>query len=273
MEIFFILVLLLLVLIVVFLFFATFFTVFEQLYAKIFKKPLYIHFYPFPKLLTVNQLEILSRDFQFYQQLSENNKKYFEHRVAKFISKKKFIGKDNFVITDEVKVLIAATSCMLTFGMRHYLYKGLEAIIVYPSVYLSTVSNEYHKGEFNPRMKVIAFSWEDFLEGFQNNNDNLNLGIHEFGHALHFYGLKSEDISALIFANMFEKISQQVNHKPNQQRLIESDYFRVYGYTNQFEFLAVILEHYFETPLEFKNEFPELFQNVSLMLNHKHQNL
>ena len=273
MEIFFALVLLALVLIVVVLFFATFFTVFEQLFAKIFKKPLYIHFYPFPKNLSVQQLEILSQEFEFYQRLPESKKSYFEHRVARFIENKKFIGKENFVITDQVKVLIAATSCMLTFGMRHYLYKGLDAIIVYPSIYLSTVSNEYHKGEFNPRMKVIAFSWEDFTEGFQISNNNLNLGIHEFGHALHFYGLKSEDISALLFAKMFEKIVEQVNHEPNKQRLIQSDYFRVYAYTNQFEFLAVILEHYFETPNDFKREFPDLFQNVSIMLNHKHRTI
>jgi hypothetical protein len=221
----------------------------------------------------MQQLEILALEFQFYQQLPENKKNFFEHRVARFIEKKKFIGKENFVITDQVKVLIAATSCMLTFGMRHYLYKRLDAIIVYPSIYLSTVSNQYHKGEFNPRMKVIAFSWEDFMEGFQISNNNLNLGIHEFGHALHFYGLRSEDISALLFATMFEKLTQQVNHKPNQQRLIESDYFRVYAYTNQFEFLAVILEHYFETPIQFKTEFPELFQNVSIMLNHKHRTI
>ena len=255
------------------LFFATFFNVFEQLFAKIFKKPVYIHFYPFPKNLTVQQLKILSQEFKFYQRLPENKKSYFEHRVARFIEKKKFIGKENFVITDQVKVLIAATSCMLTFGMRHYLYKGLDAIIVYPSIYLSTVSNKYHKGEFNPRMKVIAFSWEHFVEGFQINNNNLNLGIHEFGHALHFYGLKSEDISALLFADMFEKITQQTNHEPNKQRLIQSDYFRLYAYTNQFEFLAVILEHYFETPNEFRIEFPELFQNVSSMLNHKHHDI
>ena len=40
-------------------------------------------------------------------------------------------------------------------------------------------------------------------------------------------------------------------------------------FSNQFEFLAVILENFFETPLEFEKQFPYLFNKVSLMLNQK----
>jgi Mlc titration factor MtfA (ptsG expression regulator) len=38
-------------------------------------------------------------------------------------------------------------------------------------------------------------------------------------------------------------------------RLVNSDYFRVYAYTNQVEFLAVIFEHFFETPKLLKASF------------------
>ena len=59
----------------------------------------------------------------------------------------------------------------------------------------------------------------------------------------------------------------EVNHAPNKHRLIDSNYFRIYAYTNQFEFISVIIEHYFETPEKFKIEFLELYSNVSKMLN------
>lgn len=247
-----------------------FFGVIERVYGNIFGKPIYIHLYPFPKKLTPEQLKILAQEFIFYQRLSDKKKSYFEHRVAHFINKHEFIGREDFVVTNQVKVLISATSCMLTFGMRNYFYKALTRIIVYPKAYYSKTSGEYHKGEFNPMMRVIAFSWEDFYSGYNITNDNLNLGIHEFGHALHFQGLKKEDISAALFTEMYQEITKEVTHKANRDKLIQSDYFRVYAYTNQFEFLAVILEHYFETPLEFKQEFPQLYNKVSLMLNHKH---
>jgi Mlc titration factor MtfA (ptsG expression regulator) len=50
-------------------------------------------------------------------------------------------------------------------------------------------------------------------------------------------------------------------------RLVNSDYFRVYAYTNQVEFLAVIFEHFFETPKLFKSQFPELYNYVREMIN------
>jgi Mlc titration factor MtfA (ptsG expression regulator) len=251
----------------------TLFTLTETAYGILFHKPFYIHFYFKIKKLSVNQLEYIKNQFPFYNSLSTKHQNYFEHRVAHFIEKYDFIGKENFEITDEVKVLIAATSTMLTFGMRNYLYNNIDRVIVFPCTYLSTVTGEYHKGEYNPRVRSIVFSWEDFKAGFSIPNDNLNLGIHEFSHVLHFHGLKSEDASALIFARMYSKIQKEINHPPNLDRLINSNYFRIYAYTNQFEFLSVIIEHYFETPVQFKNEFPELFRNVSKMLNHSHLNL
>lgn len=250
--------------------FGLFFKVIDSAYANVFKKPLYVHFYPFPKKLLPEELKILKQEFIFYQRLSEKRKCYFEHRVAEFIRTHEFIGREGFVITNQVKVLISATSCMLTFGLRNYFYQSIQRIIVYPKAYFSKMSNAFHKGEFNPKMNAIVFSWEDFYKGYNITNDNLNLGIHEFSHALHLQGFKNGDVSAALFADRYREIKREVTFKPNRDKLIQSNYFRVYAYTNQFEFLAVILEHYFETPLEFKQEFPQLYHKVGLMLNHKH---
>jgi len=242
----------------------------EHNYGLIFNKPLFVHFYSKKRKLNANQSYVLHKNVNFYKQLSDKKKQYFEHRVATFIERYTFIGKEDFLITDEVKVLIASTSTMLTFGMRTYLFDVISTIIVYPRSYYSTVNDAYHKGEFNPRMRAIVFSWEDFIHGFQINNDNLNLGIHEFSHVLHYHGMKSEDASAVIFNRVYNQVLKQINHPPNRERLINSSYFRIYAYTNSFEFLAVIVEHYFESPQHFKEEFPELYVNVGKMLNHQH---
>ena len=68
--------------------------------------------------------------FEFYKKLSSKEKVYFEHRVAVFLKKYPFFGKEGMVITEEVKVLIAATAIMLTFGMRSYLFTVIDKIIV-----------------------------------------------------------------------------------------------------------------------------------------------
>tara|TARA_R110000850_G_scaffold41434_1_gene106212 strand:- start:113404 stop:114198 length:795 start_codon:yes stop_codon:yes gene_type:complete len=239
----------------------------EPAYAFFFRKPIYVHFYINPQKVTKSQLVILEKEFVFYKKLSPRLKKYFEHRVATFIDTYPFYGKEGLEITDQVKILIASTAIMLTFGMRTYLFTIIDKIVVYPDIYYSKINDNHHKGEFNPRMKAIVFSWKHFIEGYEISNDNLNLGLHEFSHVLHFQGMLNADTSATIFSVTYQEIMDQIKRPLNYKRLIESNYFRIYAYTNEFEFIAVILEHFFETPTEFKSEFPELYEKVRSMIN------
>ncbi|HEX8562445.1 MAG TPA: zinc-dependent peptidase [Flavobacterium sp.] len=240
----------------------------EPLYSKIFRRPLYLYWYPILKKLTPEQRKVLN-DVPYYRRLSDRHKTFFEHRTVDFMESYTFYGKNALVITDAIKVTVASAYIMLTFGMRRYKTDVFDKIILYPDSYLSTISDELHNGEFNPNLKAIVFSWKHFQEGYREGSDNLNLGIHEFAHALHYHGLQRGDRSAIIFSEQYARIMKEVKHPPNAKRLVDSEYFRIYAYTNEFEFLAVILEHFFETPQIFKKEFPELYDNVRLMINYR----
>ena len=218
----------------------------------LFQKPPYIHLYFNLKKVSQQEEAILRQSFPFYVKLSEKHKRYFQHRLASFNEKYIFIPREDFRINKEAQTLVGGTFVMLTFGMRRYLIDSFDKIIIYPDEYYSTQGEEYYKGEFNPRIRAVVFSWKDFVAGYEINNDNLNLGIHEFSHAIHCHSLRSEDGSSLAFKKQFEKINREVNYPANRQRLIDSKYFRIYAYTNVFEFISVIIEHYFETPEEFK---------------------
>ncbi|PKB16023.1 zinc-dependent peptidase [Flavobacterium sp. 5] len=246
-----------------------FFKFLEYIFGLIFGRPFFVHFCLFPKKISPDSLRFLNTKFSFYIRLSNKEKVYFEHRTACFLDKYEFVSREGFVVTEEVKVYVAATFVMLSFGMREYLCEVFDRIIIYPSVYFSRITKQYHKGEFNPNTKVVAFSWEDFQKGFDISSDNLNLGIHEFAHVLQYQALERNDSSSILFSRMFALINEEVSDAAFREQLIQSNYFRLYGFTNQFEFLAVILECYFETPLEFKNRFPDLYDKVSLMLNMK----
>jgi Mlc titration factor MtfA (ptsG expression regulator) len=239
----------------------------EPLYVLIFNKPLCIHWHPFIKKIKLSQKNILKQEFSFYNKLSLKQQEVFEHRLACFMTKYQFIGKGGFVITDQCSVLIAATFVMLTFGMRYYLIDVFNKIIIYPQSYFSTINKQYHKGEFNPKLKVLVFSWKDFQEGFRIENDNINLGLHEFTHALYFHGVKGRDQSSIVFADTYVKIQKYLTEPGVLNGIVNSGYFRIYAYTNQLEFLAVILEHFFETPKIFKRQFPELYNYVREMIN------
>ena len=231
------------------------------------KRPLYRHIIPFRKL-TENQLRILESDFEFYKKLDDREKRYFEHRVASLIKDKFFIGREGLIVTDEMKVLIAATAAMLTFGFRDFYIGLINKIFIYPDEFFSQVNEEYHKGEFNPKLKALVISWKHFKEGFEIANDNVNLGIHEFAHAIHLNSIKERDVSSTIFEDSFKELIEMIAEEEDlRNRLVQADYFRDYAFTNQFEFLAVIIESFIENPGELKNQFPQVYFKVQQMLN------
>ncbi|WP_418263949.1 zinc-dependent peptidase [Flavobacterium faecale] len=103
--------------------------------------------------------------------------------------------------------------------------------------------------------------------GHSIQNDNINLGLHEFAHVLHFHCLRSDEISAAAFQDGFVEVMKYFKEEQLNAKLVQKGYFRLYAYQNQFEFLAVILEHFFETPDKFKKAHPELYHSVLVMLN------
>lgn len=248
-------------------FFAFVFYVTEIVYLRNYKKPLIV----FANInfcdLSETQKQILSDNFNFYARLKPRYKKYFEHRVAKFISNYEFVGKD-ISVTDEMRVIISGTYVMLTFGMREYLNPLFKTILIFPDVYFSSQTENYHKGEFNPRMKSIVFSWKHFKEGIDITNDNLNLGLHEFTHAFHIQSLKSDKVTFVLFNESLKSLFRVVSNPQMKQQLVDSGFLRDYAYENQFEFVAVLLEYFFESPQEFKAKFPSIFMRVKHMINY-----
>jgi hypothetical protein len=232
------------------------------------RKPLYVHNPFFLKKLNTNQKEILLKQFNFYGKLSSKHQRFFEHRVASFIKDKNFVGREGVEVTDQMKVLISSTAVMLTFGFRDFYIGLVSTIFIYPDEFYSTINDHYHKGEFNPKLETLVLSWKDFKQGFDNKTDKINLGIHEFAHAIHLNSIKERDVSSTIFSDSFKELTDLLAKEENlRTSLIESRYFREYAYTNQFEFLAVIIETFIESPSEFRSQFPEIYNKTKQMLN------
>ena len=248
--------------------FYNFFKFFEEIYSLKNNKPFFVFGHIFKRKLNPVQLKVLESEFLFYKKLSKKHKRYFEHRVASFIRNKSFLGRQDLNITEQMKVLVAATAVMLTFGFRKYLIDGIDQVLIYPDEYYSKINEEYHKGEFNPRLNTLVLSWKHFIEGYDISNDNLNLGIHEITHAIHLNSLKETDISAFNFKNNFLDITDYLSENAHiRKKLIDNNYIREYAFANQFEFVAVIIETFIETPKEFKSQFPEIYKLVKRMLN------
>jgi len=242
------------------------FRMFENWYSNTFDKPLIRHYLVY-KNISKEQEHILATEFHFYTLLSKKHKRQFRHRVAIFIADKKFVGRENLEITDQMKTLIAATGCMLSFGRKNYEYSLIEFVLIYPKEFYSTMNDHHHKGEFNPREKALVLSWKDFENGYRITDDNLNLGIHEFMHAMQLEARKSRDLDAARFTKQFQNILKRLTHQDVKDKLDETRYFRAYAFTNQYEFMAVLAEYFIESPTDFKNHFPQLYDHTQKMLN------
>jgi Mlc titration factor MtfA (ptsG expression regulator) len=157
---------------------------------------------------------------------------------------------------------------MLTFGFRDFMIKSIKNIIIYPTQYYSEINKVYHKGEFNPRLKTLVLSWDSFLEGHRIEDDKLNLGIHEFAHAIHFNSMNQEDINSILFVDTFNELRNKLSsNEALKKELVTSELLRSYALTNDSELLAVIIETFIETPQAFKKLFPEVYNKVKQMLN------
>lgn len=117
------------------------------------------------------------------------------------------------------------------------------------------VNDSWHKDEFNPRMRAIVISWVVFQAGYQYDNDNLNLGPHEFAQAYYLHGLKSSYVSALIFAETYKQIISDTAKPEIRSKLITYNYFRIYAFTNSFEFIAVIWDIFLKLLMILESNF------------------
>ena len=220
------------------------------------------------KKLKPHQKSILE-SYAFFAGLNEKNKKEFEHRVANFIADKDFKHRYGTPVTDEQKVLISAVACRLSFGRRSYLFPTLDTILIFDEAFSSPINSNLHKGEFNPAAKVVALSWADFKEGMDITNDNLHLGIHEFTHIMHFESEQMDDIDAMRYHKYHQVILRFLMQPGTREKLDQTRFFRDYAFTNQYEFMAVLTEYFFESTEEFEETFPDLFNAIKKALLYK----
>ena len=218
----------------------------------------------------------LMHNFPVYRRMPTDLQMQLKQRIKQFVYEKTFTGCAGLEITDEVRVTIAASACLLILNRDSDVYSGLEYILVYPNAFqvkretfdeagLPTSSNRGLLGESWSNGKVVL-SWEDVLRGNKSFSDGANVAIHEFAHQLDhesgatngapFMGsaTRSERWSK-IFTDEFHRLQQAAYR--GDKTLIDQ-----YGATEPAEFFAVVTETFFEKPTQLANEHTALFDEL-----------
>ena len=97
-----------------------------------------------------------------------------------FLDEKEFVGCNGQVVTDEIRITIAAQACLLLLGRPGHVYDELQSILVYPSVFWVEDEVEDEAGVVEKRRRVLSgeawessriiLSWEDVLEAALRQN-------------------------------------------------------------------------------------------------------
>jgi Mlc titration factor MtfA (ptsG expression regulator) len=217
------------------------------------------------------RLESHLSDFIYYTRLSPLGRVRFMNRLVEFMLSKRWEGWEGIEVTEEMKVLISASATQLTFGMEHYVFPHFHTIRVYPKAYFFKLTGQYFKGGTS-ESGVISLSWKHFKEGYEDPSDRLNLGLHEWAHALKIDLASEDDFDSrfISYLENWESISYPEFSKMHEG---EPSFLRAYAGTNMNEFFAVCIEHFFEVPAQFKVHLPVIYHHLGLLLNQDPANI
>jgi hypothetical protein len=182
-----------------------------------------------------------------------------------FIESKMIVGAEGFEVNNKVKAIVSASAVQLTIGLDTWDYDYFMHIIIHPQKFLNKPTQQHFKGETNLN-GYIKLSWLSFINGYKDSHDNVNLGIHEFSHALRFNSIRGneQDYYTKYFFMMWLGTAYEAFYHIKQGK---QSIFREYGGANINEFISVCFEHYFESPQQIKEAYPHLFYNTAILLN------
>jgi Mlc titration factor MtfA (ptsG expression regulator) len=214
----------------------------------------------------------------YFKKMPTHLQLQLKQHIQVFLSEKKFVGFNGVIITDEVRVTIAAQACLLLLNRKTDYYPKLKTILVYPRAFTKHHQSLAADGVYSTQHLAMAgeswgfgkivLSWQDTLQGAYDPDDGHNVVIHEFAHQLDqedgsangapiLSSGQNYDCWADVFSAQFEMLSKQVS-------VGERSIFDYYGATNPAEFFAVASEVFFEKSQALKYEHPKLYTQLSL---------
>lgn len=221
--------------------------------------------------------EIITRRLPFLDKLEKQLVVELRNDIKLFVAKKSFYGCDGLEMTDEIRVTIAASACLLLLNRQTEVYPKLRYILVYPAAFKKTAQQNNQDGtvrqahtgllgESWSNGKVIL-SWSDVESGVENFDDGQNVVLHEFAHQLDSHSGSTNGAPRLrknsysVWSDVFSKEFESLIKSRDKNYKATMDY---YGATNPAEFFAVATETFFEKPEQMNRKHPELFEQLKV---------
>lgn len=224
---------------------------------------------------------LLEDNVNAYRRLDADEQRHLRDLTQVFISEKHWEGCGGLVLTDEMRVTIAATACLLIMGRDHDLMKDVESILVYPTTMVLPArprsffdpSNRVVEAEqpvlgvAHGRRDPVVLAWDSVRAGAANASDGNNVVIHEMAHKVDFLDGAADGTPPLEttadrreWARVWS--AAFLAHRSGAQHVL-----REYAQTNEAEFFAVATEVFFEQPKQLRRELPEIYGLLARFYN------
>jgi len=222
---------------------------------------------PFP----AEWLAIVERNVPLYRRLPPAQQESVRHSIRILLAEKNFEGCGGLVMTDEIRVTIAAHAALLLLGRARDLFPNLESVLVYPSAYRGPVTQRLPSGVIEEGEQgrlgeswhdgVVVLSWDDTMRGAADSGDGHNVVLHEFAHQLDQEDGTADGTPYLGGRSLYAAWA----------RVLGADFERLregpgvldrYGATNPAEFFAVATETFFEKPHQLRAQNGELYAQL-----------
>lgn len=221
-------------------------------------------------------LAILEKNVPLYARLSEEDRRELQGHIQVFLGEKHFEGCGGLVLTEEIRVTIAAQACLLLLHRETDDYRRLVTILVYPSAYeakgIEPIGGGFVLEGTQARLGeawrdgVVVLSWDDVLRGASDIRDGHNVVLHEFAHQLDqadgdadgapILARRGQYVAwARVLGTEYEQLRRDA--KAHRKTVLDT-----YGATQPAEFFAVATECFFEKPAQLKRKHPALYEEL-----------
>jgi MtfA peptidase len=206
---------------------------------------------------------LLEARVPLYGSLPEQDRVELKGAIQVFLAEKSFEGCGGFVITDEVRLTVAAQACLLLLHRETDFYPGLSSIVIYPREYLAPQADVDESGVVtewtdllsgeSSRVGAIVLSWEDVMAEGLETHETYNVVLHEFAHQLDAEDGITSGAPLLSRRSASRRLREELEH--GYQRLKgevlhgRTTVLDPYGEESLEEFFAVATECFFMRPL------------------------
>lgn len=223
------------------------------------------------------EVAVLDRDFPRWRWIPSDLQTRFAGYTRVLIEEKNYepcggLGE----VSDEMKLIIAAQAALTVLGKSvPDFFPRLHSILVYPGGFRDRGRRRFGIDDEDRGLLYgeswetgsVILSWDNVLAGGRNDDDGMNVVIHEFAHQIDQYNgiadgvpkLKTRE-DYLRWATVMERHYEELKHAAKTRE--PEPFLDPYGASDPCEFFAVATEAFFEDPLDLEYEHPGLYEEL-----------